>query len=184
MRRAQALHQGLVVGVEFEQHVCAAHKFLVVVGNTLQLGDVADGTNRCAADLAHPLGDIVGDVENLVALLDRAADDNRGNEDRSCANGSFWFLVKREDIGQQTHSTRSIDSSPARDRIHQGHLLWQLLNQDEYVWTCRNSSAGADFPMYRLIPHAYTLMPTSDKRSAEERGDLVIAGRGRIDSPT
>ena len=35
----------------------------------LQLGDVADRAQRGAADLAHALGDLVGDGENLLALL-------------------------------------------------------------------------------------------------------------------
>src|ERR1035438_2593998 len=46
MRRAQALHKRLVVGVEFPQHLGRTHKLLVVVRNPLQSGNVSRSEQR------------------------------------------------------------------------------------------------------------------------------------------
>src|ERR1017187_2041689 len=69
MRSAQALYKGLVVGVEFPQHLGWAHKLLVVVRNPLQPGNVSYGVDGCAADLANTLGYGVGDAEYLGCMF-------------------------------------------------------------------------------------------------------------------
>src|SRR5580698_7713589 len=69
MRGAKALDEGLVVAVELKQHVAGGHKLLVVIGDALQLGDVADGADGGATYLANALGDGVGDGKNLIGVL-------------------------------------------------------------------------------------------------------------------
>ena len=69
MRRAQALHKGLVVGVEFPQHLGRTHKLLVVVRNPLQPGNVSYGVDGYAADLANTLGYGVGNAEYLGRMF-------------------------------------------------------------------------------------------------------------------
>ena len=41
----------------------------VIVEHALEPGDLADRMDGRAAELAHPLGDVVGDGEDLVGLL-------------------------------------------------------------------------------------------------------------------
>ena len=69
MHLAQAGDQCLIVGSEFGQHIERIDEVGVVVGYALEPGDIADRMQRGAADLAHPLGDVVGDGEDLVGLL-------------------------------------------------------------------------------------------------------------------
>jgi len=69
MRRAQALHKGLVVGVEFLQHLGWAHKLLVVVRNSLQPGNVSYRVDGYAADLANAFGYGIGNVEYLGCMF-------------------------------------------------------------------------------------------------------------------
>lgn len=66
---SQAFNQGPVVGVKFEEHVAGGHKFLIVVDDALQLGNVTDGADGRAPDFANALGDIVGDFEDLSGLF-------------------------------------------------------------------------------------------------------------------
>ena len=48
---------------------CGVDVFGVVVRDTLQVRDLADGADRGAADLAHALGNGVGHGEDLIAVL-------------------------------------------------------------------------------------------------------------------
>src|SRR6516164_2486814 len=66
---AQARRQLLVVVAQLREHVQRCDEIGVVVEYALQAGDVADRAQRRAADLADPLGDVVGSRENLLALL-------------------------------------------------------------------------------------------------------------------
>src|ERR1700722_17506046 len=59
----------LVVVAQFAQHIERVYVLGVVVFNALQAGDMADGADGDAADLAHALGDVVGHGEDLVAVL-------------------------------------------------------------------------------------------------------------------
>ena len=59
----------LVVVAQLGQHVERVDEVGVVVGDALQPRDMADRAERRAADLAHALGDVVGDGEDLVGLL-------------------------------------------------------------------------------------------------------------------
>src|SRR5579862_7475636 len=56
----------LVIVHQFAQHLVSGHELLIVVLDVLQLGDMPNGAQRRAADLAHPLGDFVGGLENLL----------------------------------------------------------------------------------------------------------------------
>ena len=55
--------------LQLSQHVERIDIVGVVVGDALQPGDIADRMDRGAAHLAHALGDVVGDGEDLVGLL-------------------------------------------------------------------------------------------------------------------
>ncbi len=59
----------LLSSISSPQHVARRHEILVVVLDLRELGDLADGAQRDAADLADPLGQIVDRTENLVALF-------------------------------------------------------------------------------------------------------------------
>ena len=61
--------QRLIVGTKLGQHVQRIDIVGVVVGDALKPRDLADRVDRQAADLAHPLGNIVGHGEDLVGLL-------------------------------------------------------------------------------------------------------------------
>jgi hypothetical protein len=69
MRLAHARDQRLVVGAQLGQHVERIDIVGVVVGDALEPRDVTGRVQRRAANLAHPLGDLVGDGEDLIALL-------------------------------------------------------------------------------------------------------------------
>jgi len=69
VRRPQALHKSLVIPMEFFQHLGWPYKLLVVVHNALKPGNVSDRADRGATDLAHSLGDGVGDAENLGGMF-------------------------------------------------------------------------------------------------------------------
>ena len=59
----------LVVVHQLAQHLPRRDIALVVVFEGLQLGDLTDRAQRGAADLANPLGDLVGRAEYLLRLL-------------------------------------------------------------------------------------------------------------------
>ena len=69
MSGAQAFDEGPIVRVEFQKHVAGRDELLIVVRNALQLGNVTDGANGGASDLAYALGDVVRDGEDLFTLL-------------------------------------------------------------------------------------------------------------------
>src|SRR6478752_1921060 len=65
-------HRGrdvLVVFHQLAQHFARRDVFLIVVLDGLMLADVADRAQRGAAELAHPLRELVGSGENRVGLL-------------------------------------------------------------------------------------------------------------------
>src|ERR1700756_4438730 len=66
---AQARRQLLVIVAQFGEHIQRGDEVGVVVQHTLQAADMADRAQRGAADLADPLGDVVGGRENLLGLL-------------------------------------------------------------------------------------------------------------------
>ncbi len=98
--RTQAFDQGLVVGVEFEQHVARRHEFLVVVVDSLQAGDVPDGADGGAADFAHALCDVVADREDLRALFIEQQVIVAEMRTAHVPVEILRFEVKRKDIGQ------------------------------------------------------------------------------------
>jgi len=59
----------LVVVHQLEQHVDRRHVILVVVLDSLQLGDMANRADGGAADPAHPFGQDVNAVFQLAGLL-------------------------------------------------------------------------------------------------------------------
>jgi hypothetical protein len=66
---AQARRQLLVVVAQFGEHIQRRDEVGVVVQHALQAADMADRAQRGAANLADPLGDVVGGRENLLGLL-------------------------------------------------------------------------------------------------------------------
>src|SRR3954470_3393129 len=69
VRRAHGSGKPLVVFAQLGQHVERRDVLGIVVEHTLQPRDVPDRAHGRAADLAHALGDRVGDGEDLVRLL-------------------------------------------------------------------------------------------------------------------
>ena len=69
MTFAHGRRDHLVVGHQFAQHLVGRDKRFIVVLDVLQLGNVADGAERGAADVADALGDVVGRSQNLLGLL-------------------------------------------------------------------------------------------------------------------
>src|SRR6185369_6551362 len=59
----------LVVFHQFAQHFARRHVFVVVILDGLMLGDLSDRAQRGAAELAYPLGELVGGGENGFRLL-------------------------------------------------------------------------------------------------------------------
>lgn len=66
---AQEGDEAPVVFGQIGQHVLGRDEIGVVVREALQALDVADGAEHGAAQLARPLDDVVGDGEDLRALL-------------------------------------------------------------------------------------------------------------------
>src|SRR5438093_1289554 len=69
VRRAQTCRQLLVVVAQLGKHVQGGDEVRVVVEDTLQAADVADGAQRRAADLTDALRDRIRRGEDLLALL-------------------------------------------------------------------------------------------------------------------
>ena len=69
MRFAQQRDEMAVVVAQLGEHVLGRHVVGIVVGNALQAGDMADRTQRHAADLAGTLGNRIGGREDLLALF-------------------------------------------------------------------------------------------------------------------
>ncbi len=69
MGGAQRAYKMPVVSTELRQHVRRRDAFFVVVFETLVPSNITDRMERCAADLAGPLSDIVRHTEDLVSLL-------------------------------------------------------------------------------------------------------------------
>src|SRR5215472_17400258 len=61
--------QSLIVVAKLREHVLRGYELRVVVGKTLHPADLADRTDRRAADLARSLGDGIGRSEDLRRLL-------------------------------------------------------------------------------------------------------------------
>jgi hypothetical protein len=58
-----------VVGAKIGEHFVRREGFFVIVFETLVPGNIADGTERCGAELAGTLGDVVGHGEDLIGVL-------------------------------------------------------------------------------------------------------------------
>ena len=101
MSLAHGGDQRLVVGAQLGQHVERIDIVGVVVGDALQPGDVADRMQRGAADLAHPLGDIVGDGEDLVGLLVEHQMIVAEMRSADVPVEVLGLQIKREHIGEQ-----------------------------------------------------------------------------------
>src|SRR6516162_2750678 len=69
VRLAHARYQLLIVVTQFGEHVLWRNEIRVIVGDALQTSDVADRTQRSAANFAHPFGNGIGGRKNLLALL-------------------------------------------------------------------------------------------------------------------
>jgi hypothetical protein len=61
--------QIFVVVAQLCEHILRDHELCIIVLDALQATDLADGSQGYASDLAHALGDRVGDGENLVPVL-------------------------------------------------------------------------------------------------------------------
>ena len=88
--RAHAAASALVVLAQLAQHVQRLNVLGVVVGARAAAAQLADGAYRRAADLAHALGDGVGDRENLVGLLVEQQVIVAEVRARSCASENSW----------------------------------------------------------------------------------------------
>ena len=90
-----------VILAQLGQHVLRRHIGRVVVGDPLQPGDVPDRAQRAAADLARPLGQRLGHVEDLRRLLVEqqviVAEVRAGHVPVEV----LGLEIKREDVGQQ-----------------------------------------------------------------------------------
>jgi hypothetical protein len=69
MGLAHVLGDLLVVVHQLAQHHSRRHEIGIVVLDGLELGDMADRTERGAADLADPLGHVVGRPQDVGGLL-------------------------------------------------------------------------------------------------------------------
>src|SRR4029079_4017007 len=69
VRFAHPLGKLEVVLAKLRQHVVGRDEIRVIVGYSLQLGYMTDRTDGGPADLARPLGDLVGRGEDLGGLL-------------------------------------------------------------------------------------------------------------------
>ena len=65
---AQEVRELLIVGGKLHEHTVRWDEFQVVVLQPLMTRDVADRTDARSADFSRPLGQIVGQRENLFGL--------------------------------------------------------------------------------------------------------------------
>ena len=98
---AQGFDQLSVVGVELEEHFQGVDEILVVIRDALQAGDVADGANGGAAELAHALGDRSVMAKNLRGLLVQQKVIVAEVRPAHVPVEVLGFHVEGEDIGQQ-----------------------------------------------------------------------------------
>ena len=69
MRFTHACHELLVVVSQLSKHIQRGNVIRVIVLEPLQATYMSDRTQRCAADLAHTLGNIIRGAKNLFPVL-------------------------------------------------------------------------------------------------------------------
>lgn len=61
--------QRLIVFAQLGEHIQRIDKLRVVIADALQAGNMPDGSNRRAADLAYALRDVVGHCKDLAGVF-------------------------------------------------------------------------------------------------------------------
>ena len=98
----QTSRQLLVVIAQFADHLERSNRFLIVIFQSLVFADVADGTDRCPADLARPFRDVVGHGEDLRGLLVEQQVVVAKVLPAHVPVKVLRLYVKREDVGKQS----------------------------------------------------------------------------------
>src|ERR671922_2396154 len=101
MRLAKVRSQLLVVVAQLGQHVQGGDKIRVVIQDTLQPTDMADGAQRRATNLADALGNGIGGGEDLVGLLVQEKMIVAEMRTRHVPVEVFRFQVEREHISDK-----------------------------------------------------------------------------------